>query len=162
MYAKVLLAYDGSIEGRLALREGAWMARLCSADVFLLAVVNLSTGILVAEGAAPGAAEHQEESYEEVLQEGVRRLQNMGFSPEARLAVGEPAAQIASVATEINADLVVTGHRHRGALARWWSGSVAADLIDHLSCSLLVSRKEIDDAVFFRKMQTTRPETLPR
>jgi hypothetical protein len=36
MYTKVLLAYDGSIEGRRALREGAKLAQLCRAEVFLL------------------------------------------------------------------------------------------------------------------------------
>ena len=41
MYKKVLLAYDGSIEGRRALREGAKLAQLCRAEVFLLAVVEL-------------------------------------------------------------------------------------------------------------------------
>ena len=43
MYRKVLLAYDGSIEGRRALREGAKLAQLCRAEVFLLAVVELSS-----------------------------------------------------------------------------------------------------------------------
>jgi nucleotide-binding universal stress UspA family protein len=43
MYRKVLLAYDGSIEGRRALREGAKLAQLCCAEVFLLAVVELSS-----------------------------------------------------------------------------------------------------------------------
>jgi len=32
MYKKVLLAYDGSIEGRRALREGAKLAQLCEAE----------------------------------------------------------------------------------------------------------------------------------
>jgi nucleotide-binding universal stress UspA family protein len=40
MYKRVLLAYDGSIEGRRALREGAKLAQLCDAEVFLLAVVE--------------------------------------------------------------------------------------------------------------------------
>jgi nucleotide-binding universal stress UspA family protein len=40
MYKKVLLAYDGSIEGRLALREGAKLAQLCRAEVFLVIVGN--------------------------------------------------------------------------------------------------------------------------
>jgi nucleotide-binding universal stress UspA family protein len=44
LYKKVLLAYDGSIEGRLALREGAQLAQFCGADVFLLAVVEPSFG----------------------------------------------------------------------------------------------------------------------
>jgi len=34
MYKRILLAYDGSIEGRTALREGALLARQCSAEVF--------------------------------------------------------------------------------------------------------------------------------
>ena len=43
MYKKVLLAYDGSVEGRRALREGAKLAQLCQAEVFLLAVVEVSS-----------------------------------------------------------------------------------------------------------------------
>jgi Universal stress protein family len=43
MYKKVLLAYDGSIEGRRALREGAKLTQLCCAEVCLLAVVELSS-----------------------------------------------------------------------------------------------------------------------
>jgi nucleotide-binding universal stress UspA family protein len=44
MAKKGLLAYDGSIEGRRALREGARIAQLCGAEVFLLAVVEVSAG----------------------------------------------------------------------------------------------------------------------
>jgi nucleotide-binding universal stress UspA family protein len=51
MYKKVLLAYDGSIEGRLALREGAKLAQLCRAEVFLLAVVETSSSVAALEGA---------------------------------------------------------------------------------------------------------------
>src|SRR5476649_164325 len=50
MYKKVLLAYDGSIEGRLALREGAKLAQLCHSDVFLLAVVGFSSSSVAMEG----------------------------------------------------------------------------------------------------------------
>ena len=39
MYKRILLAYDGSVEGRTALREGALLARQCGAKVFLLAVL---------------------------------------------------------------------------------------------------------------------------
>ena len=34
MYKRILLAYDGSLEGRTALREGALLARQCGAQVF--------------------------------------------------------------------------------------------------------------------------------
>jgi nucleotide-binding universal stress UspA family protein len=72
----------------------------------------------------------------------------MGFSPTARLEFGEPSHQIATVAREIGADLVVVGHRHQSAFARWWRGSVGAHLLDDLRCSLLVAQSDIaEDAV---------------
>jgi nucleotide-binding universal stress UspA family protein len=39
MYSRILLAYDGSVEGRTALREGAILARQSGAQVFLLSVL---------------------------------------------------------------------------------------------------------------------------
>lgn len=154
MYSKVLLAYDGSVEGRLALREGARIAQICGAEVLLLAVVDTSLGLMLAEGAAPGLTDQECGAYQEVLDEGARRLRAMGFaSPATRLGVGDTAQQIAEAAKEIGADLVVVGHRQQGAFARWWTGSTAASLLDCLGCSLLVSRKEISDEVFFSKMQ---------
>ena len=50
MYQKVLLAYDGSVEGRRALREGAKLAQLCGAEVFLLAVVENAPALATLEG----------------------------------------------------------------------------------------------------------------
>ena len=145
MYGKILLAYDGSVEGRLALREGARLARLCGAEVFLLAVVDLSGGFVMAEGAVPGAAEQQQDAYREILGEGVERLKAMGFTVTARLEFGDPAQRIAAVAQEIGADLVVVGHRHQSTFARWWRGSVGANLLEQLGCSLLIAQLEIGE-----------------
>lgn len=145
MYRKLLLAYDASTEGRRALREGAKLARLCRSEVFLLAVVELSTGIVIAEGAAAGVVENQGEDYQEVLREGVRRLESLGFKPTARLEYGNPAHEIAAVAQEIGADLVVVGHRNQSSLARWWNGSVGASLLEELRCSLLIAQIDVDE-----------------
>ncbi|MEP9390112.1 universal stress protein [Mesorhizobium sp. KR9-304] len=150
MYRRILLAYDGSVEGRLALREGARLARLCEAQVCLLAVVQISTGIVVAEGVYPGVVGEQSEVYKNILAEGERQLRDIGFEPDTRLAMGDPGPEIRAVAKEINADLVVIGHRQHGTLARWWSGSVATYLIDHLDCSMLIGRMEVSDAEFDR------------
>ena len=144
MYRKVLLAYDGSVEGRLALREGARLAQICGAEVFLLAVVDLSTGLAM-EAATVAMLQAQRSEYEAILAEGARRLEGLGFAPETRLQIGDPAPQIGAVAHEIGADLVVVGHRRQGALARWWFGSTGSYLIDHVNCSVLVARKELSD-----------------
>ena len=119
MYRKVLLAYDGSIEGRRALREGAKLAQLCRAEVFLLAVVELpSIAIPVAGLIVP--TDEQAATYEAILAEGVERLKALGFSPTSRLETGNPGQKIADVAEEIGAHLVVVGHRPQGPLARWF------------------------------------------
>lgn len=147
MYRRVLLAYDGTVEGRIALREGARIAQVCGAEVFLLAVVDLTPAMAV-EAAAADALPEQRTEYEEVLAEGARRLEVLGLAPQTRLATGDPAQQIGIVASEIDADLVVVGHRHHGAFARWWFGSVASYVIDHATCSVLVARMQIGDEEF--------------
>ena len=55
MYKRILLAYDGSVEGRTALREGALLARQCGADVFLLSVLVDTGTLLLPEAGLAGA-----------------------------------------------------------------------------------------------------------
>src|ERR1700732_4747494 len=147
LYKKVLLAYDGSVEGRLALREGAKLAQFCGAEVFLLAVVEPSFGATL-EGGVTIPIDDQIATYKAILAEGVERLKAMGFSPTARLGMGAAGQAIAGGAEEIGANLVVVGHRPTGPLARWWFGSVGAYLIRHLHCSVLVAQTEISDDQF--------------
>jgi nucleotide-binding universal stress UspA family protein len=147
MYQKVLLAYDGSVEGRRALREGAKIAQLCGAEVFLLAVAEVSAGAGTLE--AGFVIPEQVEIYNKILLEGVERLKAMGFSPTARLNIGEAGREIAKVAEEVGANLVVVGHRPDGLLARWFS-SVGTYLVKHLQCSVLVAQTEIGDEEFAR------------
>ena len=150
MYKKVLLAYAGSIEGRRALREGAKLAQFCGAEVFLLAVVEISTGSVVMEGGFVIPVEDQISNYKNILAEGVERLKTMGFSPTARLGTGDAGQVITEVAHEIEANLVVVGHRQQGPLARWLFGSTDNYLINHLRCSVLVAQTEISDDQFAR------------
>lgn len=152
MYNKVLLAYDGSIEGRRALREGARIAQFCRAEVFLLAVVEVSAGTGTLEGGLTIPITEQVEIYKDILGEGVGRLKAMGFAPTARLGMGEAGREIAAVAEEIGANLVVIGHRPDGPLARWWFSSVGTYLVKHLRCSVLVAQTEIGDEEFAKSL----------
>jgi nucleotide-binding universal stress UspA family protein len=71
LYKKVLLAYDGSIEGRLALREGAKLAQFCGAEVFLLAVVETASSVATLEGGVVISMDEQIATYKAILAEGV-------------------------------------------------------------------------------------------
>ena len=51
MYKRIRLAYDGSLEGRTALRESAVLARQCKAEVFLLSVLDDTNTLLLSEAA---------------------------------------------------------------------------------------------------------------
>jgi nucleotide-binding universal stress UspA family protein len=149
MYRTILLAYDGSPEGRLALREGARLAQVCGARVVLMAVVEPTLEMIAGDGSAVYIPPDRTEDFQKILDEGMARLNRMGLVPEARLETGEPADRIFRAAQEIAADLVVVGHHKQGAMARWLRGSVTTSLSDTLNCSLLVARLEISDEVLF-------------
>jgi nucleotide-binding universal stress UspA family protein len=145
MYKRILLAYDGSVESRTALREGALIAKQLGADVFLLSVLTDSGALLSAEAALAGAAVQIEEKFEEILEEGVSRLRKLGFDPVAKLVRGQPAEEIGKFARDIGADLIVVGHRRQSAFDRWWSGPKGGYLMDYVDCSLLVARNFVSD-----------------
>jgi nucleotide-binding universal stress UspA family protein len=148
MYARVLLAYDGSKEGRSALREGALAARRFGSQVFLLSVVAETPGMRVGEAAYAGALVETQSTYSALFDEAMARLRQLGMRPEGKVVIGEPAVEIAAYAREIRAELVVVGHRRKSLLERWWSGESGAYLVDHLDCSLLIARQNISDEAF--------------
>jgi nucleotide-binding universal stress UspA family protein len=153
MYQRILLAYDGTVEGAVALREGALLARRCGAQVFLLSVIPRTGSVQVAESVYAGVVTQQLENYKALLERGAARLRELGMEPVTRLVVGEPAPEIGAFAKEIAADLVVVGHRKQSMLARWWSGATEAYLSDNITCSLLISRNAISDEAFEAALQ---------
>jgi len=154
MYKRVVVAYDGTREGRSALREGVLMAIEHGAEVYLLAVVAETPGIRMAEGAYAGAIAHQDDAYKAILDEAVVGLRERGVPLKGRLVRGEPAQEIAEYAREVKADLVVVGHRKQSLLQRWWSGPNGAYLSDYLHCSLLIARTTIDQEAFLEAIET--------
>lgn len=154
MYKRILLAYDGSLEGRTALREGALLARQCGAEVFLLSVLVDPGTLLLPEIALAGAAARMEDDFAEILNEGVARLRKLGFDPTAKLVRGQPAEEIGKFARQIEADLIVVGHRRQSAFDRWWSGPTGAYLMDYTDCSLLVARNVVSDETIEALLRT--------
>jgi nucleotide-binding universal stress UspA family protein len=148
MYERVVLAYDGTREGRTALREGALLAKRFGAAVYLLCVVAETPGVRLGESAHAGAIAHTQDTYGGLFEEAMARLAAFGFEAEGRVVQGEPAEAIAAYARQVGADLVVVGHRRQGLLERWWSGRSGAYLMDHLTCSLLIARNSVSDEAF--------------
>src|SRR4051812_24083538 len=106
MYRRIMLAYDGSREGRSALREGALLARKLGSQVFLLSVVAENAGMRIGDAAYPDGVGQTRQTYKDLFDEGIGWMREKGMDPEGRIVEGEPAPTIAAYAKEVGADLV--------------------------------------------------------
>jgi nucleotide-binding universal stress UspA family protein len=141
MYQKILLAYDGSPDGREALAQAAELASTCGAAVHLVAIIDRSEQVVVALEGVSLISEEEQVATQTALDAGVRFLKAAGCIATNAVKYGNPAHQIVLSAREIGADLIVVGHRDQGTLARWLSGSVGASILHHAPCSVLVAVK---------------------
>jgi nucleotide-binding universal stress UspA family protein len=140
-YRKILLAYNGSQEGRRALFEAADLASFLQAETHLLAVASMPPSLFLTEGFVPEELlEEEKKRTQTVLDEGIRTLRERGFNATGHLAVGEPVEEICRLAKSLAVDLIVLGHnQHTSWAARWWKGSVGASLLDYAPCSILIA-----------------------
>lgn len=139
MYRKILLCYDGSVEGRNALKDGADIAICMQTETHLLAIIRSLAGRTIPEGVSENLILLENQEAERVLNEGVAWLKERGLEAHGHIAFGDPIAQIDATARSIGVDLIVVAHRRRSRLARWWSDAEDATLLDRAPCSILVA-----------------------
>jgi nucleotide-binding universal stress UspA family protein len=83
--------------------------------------------------------EREKKKHQAVLDDGVRRLADIGTSAKGEVVVGEAIDEITKYARKIDANLIIVGHKHLDSwAARWWRGSISGALIEHAPCSVLV------------------------
>src|SRR4051812_29152619 len=142
MFTRILMAYNGSADGKSALLACRELAAFTKADTHLLAVAGMPSSMFLTEGFLPEELlEEEKKRAREILDEGVASLKERGFSVEGHLAVGEPVEEICRLGRELKCDLIVVGHSQRVTFAqRWWRGSVGKSIIDVAPCSVLVAR----------------------
>jgi nucleotide-binding universal stress UspA family protein len=143
MYERIVLAYEGSEFSAGALQQSAELARLCAGQLHVLGIAVTTGGMAIAESVGPddiwSRGQHE---IEQVIEGVVRKLRDQHLTAIACVRSGDPASQIVRYAQEIEADLVVLGHTHKGLLARLMQGSVGAKLLNQLPCNLLVARSK--------------------
>lgn len=139
MFKKILMAYNGSQQGKTALLQCSEIATFTKAETHLLAVAGMPSSMFLTEGFLPEELlEEEKKRAQAVLEEGVAQLKDCGYAVTGHLAVGEPVEEICRLASDIGADLIVVGHERRG-IARWWHGSVGKTLLDHAPCSVFIA-----------------------
>ena len=135
----------------------------CALPIYLLAIIDSTYGLGVSEGVHPGGTSLVIEKNKHILEQGLERLRSLGVAASGRLIFGEAPRAIGAYAQECSADLVIVSHRRQNFLERWWSRSPSDNLIDHVSCSILVSRNTISDAVFDAAIrEIADPPTSPQ
>lgn len=141
MLKNILMAYNGSREGKGALLACAELASFNKADTHLLAVAGMPSSMFLTEGFLPEELLDEEKRHaQEVLDEGIAQLQQKGFAVTGHLAVGEPVEEICRLAAQLKCDLIIVGHAQKASIAaRWWRGSVGKSIIDYAPCSVYIT-----------------------
>lgn len=143
MTKKILVPIDVSHEqaGGAALSLANDMAKLKGAKLVLLNVVERVPAFV--ESQLPeGYAEAAVSAASEKLTEFAGSL-DLEAAPEIVVRRGHPSTEILEYAEAIGADLIVIAS-HEPELADYLLGSVAARVVRHASCSVLVVRKSAD------------------
>ena len=128
MYKRIVLAYDGSLSGQKALLDCQDLAQWSNAELALVAVLPLGIGLVVAEGGIydAGLMEREKAALQAVLDDGLQRLHSAGHVATGALLTGDTVEEITMYAKNLEADLIVVGHRHLdGWAARWWNSSIS-------------------------------------
>ena len=143
MYKRILLAYDGSDAGQKALLDCQELAQWAGeqAQLKLIAVMPSAMSFVGLEGGVYDVEleERERAKYQSILQDGLRRLEQSGYTARGEVVTGEAIDEITKCAKKMDAELIVVGHKHLDSwAARWWRGSISGALIEHSPCNVLV------------------------
>lgn len=140
MYQKILVAYNGTPESRSALHECIHIDPPSSAEIHLLAVIQLSAYGMAGGYAPEVECSAKKQIMEQELAAGQALMAAAGLMVTTHLKIGEPVDVIGALADQLGSELVIVGHsRHKRFAARWWRGSMDAMLVERVKCSILVA-----------------------
>lgn len=116
---KILVAFDGSEAAYRALEQAIESAQVLDAQIDVVTVLQPAI-----------AAAHQ----------AAELLIDRGFDPEVHTPTGDPATQIARLASDGGYDVVYLGTRGQGSLARALEGSVSGAVAEAAEITVVIAR----------------------
>ena len=143
---KILIGVDDSACSHAALefvRKLEWPAK--SKALVVSAVrpaVMAYSEVYVPAVAAEELMETQTKDAQELVSRAELELRDSGLATEARVLTGDPREAIVQTAKDEGADLVVVGSHGRSGIAKLLMGSVAAHVVTHAPCSVLVVKTD--------------------
>jgi nucleotide-binding universal stress UspA family protein len=140
MFAKILVAYDGSEGARLALRRACELANAGRSEVWALAVLEHLPKYAATVGEVSEVEEQGRAHLREVLTEAQRFAAGHGLTLRVDQAAGQPAQAVARYAREHGFDLIAVGHSGHSEVWGTFLGTTADKIVRHAPCSVLVAR----------------------
>jgi nucleotide-binding universal stress UspA family protein len=142
---KILLATDGSEEGKRATQAAIELSRDTSSELHVVYVLPTPAQLIghhlysdeIRESLIGGA----EREAERFLKEQAERLESDGAKvAETHLRSGDPDKEILRLAEALEVGLIVIGSRGLGAVSRALMGSVSDSVVRHAHCPVFVVR----------------------
>jgi nucleotide-binding universal stress UspA family protein len=137
-FRKILIGYDGSVQGEKATETALELARSLDAKVLLFAVARPPEPATMVEVDAmlDDAREHFEEQFKKITQ----HAKDLGIEFETAIAVGHPVEQIVHRAETDHVDLIVLGRRGKSRWEKMLVGSTAEKVLRYAHCPVMVVR----------------------
>jgi nucleotide-binding universal stress UspA family protein len=138
---RIVVAADGSPASILGLEQVAELAPRMGAKVVVVFVRHFPATVMMGNGDGDlSLMQAMNEIESEVRQRVMRLVGTTGVAWEYVVRVGSPGEEIAKVAEETGADLIVVGSNRHSSLHDLLLGSTAAYLATHSPSSVLVMR----------------------
>ena len=149
MYARILIATDGSDLADRAIDHGLQLAKVAGSEVTIVTVTEPAT--LVGGGYAsvaggvidplPELIEAQDKAARELLERAAKRAAHQGVTAKTVLVDNSFAAEgIVATADQIGAELIIMGSHGRRGLNRLLLGSQTNNVLAHTKIPVLVTR----------------------
>jgi nucleotide-binding universal stress UspA family protein len=140
---KILIATDGSEDARAAVDVGLGLAADEDAEVVVAYVTNLlDLGFIPSGRQNAPAGRLPRPDADPVLREALALAEERLVKATPELLLGDVAKQIARLAADIDADLIVVGSRRMGRAKRMVLGSTSRSLLDLTRKPVLIVTRE--------------------
>ena len=139
MLETILVAVDASTQHAAILDQAAELAIATGAKVHVATVADAccKTGLALNRSSL-GVFHALGREVEDILRTACGRLSDKGITCQTHALSGTVPEQLALLASDVRADMIVVGHRHLTWMQRIFDKSVGHDLLDRAPCSVLV------------------------
>jgi nucleotide-binding universal stress UspA family protein len=138
---RILIPLDFLSAGQLALEQGAYMAKLFNAQLYLVNVIEINEFVYTGYESAfalPIDSEKIENSAKTNLEGYITRIKNhYGINPISIVKRGKVVSEITELAEELNIDIIIMGTHGASGFKEFFIGSNAHKIINNSTCPVI-------------------------